>query len=48
MCSERLEISKISREDENAIAAGFVISNGNHDRVDGRGCSSAGRYDFVA
>ena len=48
MGPEGLEVSKISRQDEHAAAAGFVISNGNHNSVHGRGCAPAGRSNLVA
>lgn len=44
---KRLEICNVGGEDQNVVAAGFMISHGHHDRVDGRGCSPAGRYDLV-
>ena len=43
MCPQGLEVSKISGQDEHAVAASLVIGNGNYNGVHGGGCSPAGR-----
>jgi hypothetical protein len=48
MRPESLEISNICGHNEHPVATSFVISNGDHYRVDGRRRSPAGRYDLVA